>query len=158
MSHPVLWVEDDADNILLIGRAMGKAGLGRPAIARDGREAVDYLSGAERFANRDAYPFPTFILMDLKLPKMTGLEVLQWIRAQPGIRRVPVIMFTSSQERSDIDRAYALGANAYLSKSVDHVRLVETLKSVRAFWMDLNLNPSTPVHESATTAPGMGLP
>src|SRR6185436_11152458 len=156
MSNTVLWVEDDADDVLLIGRALRKAGLDQPALARDGREAVAYLSGDGKYADRAAHPFPSLILLDLKLPKMSGFEVLRWIRERPEVCRVPVVMFTSSRERADIDRAYDLGANGYLIKSVDHDDLVEALKRVRKFWLDLNINPARPVHEIAIPIPEVG--
>ena len=156
MSHTVLWVEDDEDDVLLISRAIRKAGLAPPALVRDGREAVGYLSGSGKFADRLAHPFPSIILLDLKLPKMSGFEVLRWIRERPEVCRVPVIMFTSSSEMADVDRAYALGANAYLLKSVDHEDLVEALKRVHAFWLDLNLPPSLPLHEIDAFVPGLG--
>jgi CheY-like chemotaxis protein len=154
MNTRILWVEDDADDVLLIGRALRKAGLEQPALARDGREAVAYLAGSGPFADRSMYPFPTLVLLDLKLPKLSGFEVLQWIREHEETSRIPVVMFTSSKEGSDIDRAYSLGANAYLLKSVDHEHLVEALKRVKAFWLDLNLNPSAPRHEIAALALG----
>lgn len=152
MSHTMLWVEDDADDVLLIGRAIMKAGLPYPALVRDGREAVEYLSGSGKYADRLAHPFPSIILLDLKLPRMSGFEVLSWIRERPELRRIPVIMFTSSREKIDVDRAYELGANAYLLKSLDHADLVEALKRVHAFWLDLNLHPSLPVHEVGVQA------
>ncbi|HLY76215.1 MAG TPA: response regulator [Planctomycetota bacterium] len=151
----ILWVEDDADDVLLITRAIQKAGLAQPALARDGREAVDYLSGSGKYADRNAFPFPSIILLDLKLPKMSGFEVLQWIRQHPNFCRIPVIMFTSSRERIDVDRAYKLGANAYLLKSVDHRDLVEALKRLRAFWMDLALHPTLSVQASGVTVPSV---
>ncbi len=149
MKRRVLWVEDDADDVLLIGRAIHKAGFDQPALVRDGREAVDYLSGSGKYADRNAHPFPSLVLLDLKLPKMSGFEVLQWIRERPEVCRVPVVMFTSSSEKADIDRAYDLGANGYLLKSVDHEDLVEAIKRVRNFWLDLNVNPGRPIHEIA---------
>jgi len=149
MNVPVLWVEDDADDVLLIGRAIRKAGLDQPSLVRDGAEAVAYLSGSEKYADRVAYPLPALILLDLKLPRMSGFEVLSWIRQRSEIRRLPVVMFTSSREACDIDRAYGLGANAYLLKSVDHDDLVEALRRVRAFWLELNLNPTPHIPESA---------
>jgi CheY-like chemotaxis protein len=158
MNHTILWVEDDADDAFLIGRAIKKAGLEQPMLVTDGGEAVAYLSGTGTFSDRSAHPIHSLILLDLKLPKMSGFEVLQWIRGNPELRRIPVIMFTSSKAETDIDRAYDLGANAYLLKSVDHEDLVEALKRLRDFWMDLNLNPSTPVHEVAATAPNLRFP
>jgi CheY-like chemotaxis protein len=151
----VLWVEDDADDVFLIGRAIRKAGLCQPTLVRDGGEAVAYLSGSGPYADRSVYPLPKLILLDLKLPKMSGFEVLSWIRERSQVRRLPVVMFTSSNEACDIDRAYGLGANAYLTKSVDHQHLVEALRCVRAFWLDLNLNPTPRVAEFALL-PGAG--
>jgi CheY-like chemotaxis protein len=153
MTAKILWVEDDPDDVLLIGRAIRKAGLEPPALVRDGGEAVAYLSGSGRYADRGVHPFPTLILLDLKLPRMSGFEVLRWIREHDQTSRVPVVIFTSSRERMDIDRAYTLGANAYLLKSVDHEHLVDALRRVGAFWMDLNLNPSGPDREIAASAP-----
>ncbi len=149
MISPVLWVEDDANDAFLIGRAIRKAGLEQPNLVTDGAEAVAYLSGTGIYADRDLYPFPSLVLLDLKLPKMSGFEVLQWIRKHPASRRLPVIIFTSSNTAMDIDRAYDLGANAYLLKSVDHTDLVEALRRLRAFWLELNLHPSIPSHEVA---------
>jgi CheY-like chemotaxis protein len=157
MNHSILWVEDDGDDAVLIGRAIKKAGLDQPMLVTDGGEAVAYLSGTGKYSDRAAHPMPSLVLLDLKLPRMSGFEVLQWIRERQDLRRIPVIMFTSSKEKTDIDRAYDLGANAYLLKSVDHEDLVEALKRLRAFWLDLNLNPSTAVRESAGTAAGKGL-
>ncbi len=156
MSKPVLWVEDDENDVFLIGRAIRKAGLAQPNLVRDGVEAVAYLSGAGPYVDRDAHPFPSIVLLDLKLPKMSGFEVLRWIRERPEIRRVPVIMFTSSSERADVDRAYDLGANGYLLKSVDHEDLVMALKRLRDFWLDLNLNPTRPIQEVAASGSGPG--
>lgn len=152
MNATILWVEDDPDDVLLIGRAIRKAGLDQPALARDGQEAVEYLSGSGKFSDRTAYPFPSLILLDLKLPKKSGFEVLQWLRARQETCRIPVVMFTSSRERVDVDRAYELGANAYLLKSVDHEDLVEALKRVQNFWLALNLNPSIPTPQEAAPA------
>jgi CheY-like chemotaxis protein len=154
MSGKILWVEDDPDDVLLIGRAIRKSGLDQPVLVRDGREALAYLSGSGPYADRSLHPFPTLVLLDVKLPKMSGFEMLQWIREHEVTSRVPVLMFTSSKERADVDRAYRLGANAYLLKSVDHEQLVESLRRVRAFWLELNLNPSVPSHEIAASAQG----
>lgn len=150
MSAKILWVEDDPDDVLLIGRAIRKAGLEPPALVRDGGEAVAYLSGSGPYADRGVHPFPAIVLLDLKLPRMSGFEVLQWIRSHDETCRVPVVMFTSSREGTDIDRAYRLGANAYLLKSVDHDHLVETLRRLRAFWLELNLHPGQPSRKSGS--------
>lgn len=157
MNATMLWVEDDLDDVFLIERAIQKAGLGRPRLARDGDEAVAYLSGSGAYADRSVHPFPSLVLLDLKLPKRSGFEVLRWIRRTPEISRTPVVMFTSSNQRSDVDRAYELGANAYLLKAVDHPDLVQALKAVSAFWLELNLSPTIPLQEPAAGGPEPGL-
>jgi CheY-like chemotaxis protein len=134
----ILWVEDDQNDIVLVGRAMAKVGMGSPAIARDGQEALDYLSGLGEFADRSRHPLPRLLLLDLKLPRRSGLEVLQWLRSQPELRRIPVLIFTSSKETSDVHRAYDLGANAYLVKPVDMNHLLELLRKVQKFWLEAN--------------------
>jgi len=156
MNTTILWIEDDPDDVLLIGRAIRKAGLDQPSLVRDGREAVAYLSGTGPYSDRSVHPFPALILLDLKLPKMSGFEVLQWVRGHEATSRIPVVMFTSSKERADVDRAYDQGANAYLVKSVDHDDLVETLRRFRSFWLELNLNPTWPGHATAVAAPVPG--
>jgi CheY-like chemotaxis protein len=106
-----------------------------------GDEAVAYLSGEGRFADREAYPFPVLVLLDLKLPRRSGLEVLGWIRSQPGLKRLPIVVLTSSKESIDINRAYDLGANSYLVKPVGFDSLLELVKSLEVYWMMLNQNP-----------------
>jgi len=136
----VLLVEDDADDVLLMRRAVKKAGL--PDLLKvvdDGDEAVAYLSGDGDPAG--AAP-PSFVLLDLKIPKRSGFEVLAWIRSRPGLRRVPVIVLTSSNDKNDVDRAYELGANAYLIKPAAYNDLVELLKAVATFWILWNTFPS----------------
>jgi CheY-like chemotaxis protein len=139
---PILLVEDDADDVALITRAFRRANLANPVkVARDGEEAVEYLSGAGPFADRNSSPLPVLILLDLKVPRRTGHEVLEWIKAQDGLRRIPVAVLTSSRERRDVDRAYDLGANAYLVKPVDFEELLRMVRSLHLFWLMLNEPP-----------------
>ena len=139
---PILLVEDGEDDILLMQRAFAKTQLANPVqVATDGDQAIAYLSGAREFADRDTYPLPVLVLLDLKLPRRSGLEVLEWIRAQPGLRRLPVAMLTSSKESADINRAYDLGANAYLVKPVNFESLMEVVKALKLFWLILNESP-----------------
>jgi len=145
MDGTLLWVEDDQNDIHLVGRAMAKVGMGSPTLARDGQEALDYLSGKGEFADRTLHPLPTLIMLDLKLPKRSGLEVLQWLRSQEGLRRIPVLIFTSSKETADVNRAYDLGANAYLVKPVDMKVLLEILRQILEFWIGTNRFPSVQV-------------
>lgn len=135
----MLLVEDDPNDILLIQRAFAKACLVNPLkVVRDGEQAVAYLSGTGDFSDRSRYPLPSLILLDLKLPRKSGLEVLEWLRQQPVLKQTPVIVLTSSKESSDVSRAYDLGANSYLVKPVGFEGLLELVKSIGMYWMILN--------------------
>ena len=141
----MLLVEDDPNDILLIQRAFAKASLVNPLkIVRDGEEALNYLAGTGEFADRGKHPVPSLILLDLKLPRRSGLEVLQWLRDQPGLSHIPVIVLTSSKESSDINRAYSLGANSYLVKPVGFEGLLEMVKTIGMYWMIMNKGPEAP--------------
>ena len=140
--HVILVVEDDPNDVLLIQRAFGKARILNPVrTVSNGDEAVAYLSGEGPYADREAYPFPILVLLDLKLPRRSGLEVLGWIRSHPGLKRLPIVVLTSSKESVDINRAYDLGANSYLVKPVGFDSLLELVKSLEVYWMMLNQNP-----------------
>ena len=97
--------------------------------ANHGDEAVEYLSGKGKFSDRNAHPLPALILMDIKMPRRSGLEVLQWMRADPGCKRIPVIMVSSSPLQADMNRAYELGVNAYLIKPLAYLQVAEMLKN-----------------------------
>ncbi len=136
-AHAILLVEDNEDDILLIERAFHKANVANPlVVVRDGEEAVAYLS------NLDGNPIPELVLLDLKLPRKDGFEVLEWLRAQPVLRRLPVVVLTSSGETPDIDRAYDLGANSYLVKPVGFEALLDMVKTLGLYWLLLNRKPS----------------
>ena len=140
-----LLVEDDPDHVLLIQRAFAKAGLVNPLrIVRDGEEALDYLAGRGAFADRSRHPLPSLVLLDIKLPKRSGLEVLEWLRGQETFRTTPVVMLTSSGESNDISRAYALGVNSYLIKPVLFDDLLAMVKSAGMYWMILNRSAESP--------------
>ena len=114
----ILLVEDDYNDILLIQRAFRKAEIQQSMLqVTDGDEAIAYLSGEGQYTDRQTYPIPSLILLDLKLPRRSGLEVLAWIRQQTKLKRLLVVVLTSSQENSDLNRAYDLGANSYLSSA-----------------------------------------
>src|SRR5581483_1794343 len=101
-------------------RAFAKANVPNPLIiVGDGDAAIAYLAGVDGYADRTRFPLPALVLLDLKLPRRSGLEVLEWIRKQPGVRRIPVVVLTSSRQRPDVDCAYDLGANSYLVKPVE---------------------------------------
>jgi CheY-like chemotaxis protein len=139
---PILLVEDSPDDALLIQRAFRKANLANPVQhVRDGEEAVAYLSGAPPWSDREEYPLPVFMLLDLKLPRRSGLEVLEWVRREPTLKRLPVVVLTSSRESVDVNRAYDLGVNSYLTKPVGFEALLEMVKNVNLYWLVLNEHP-----------------
>jgi CheY-like chemotaxis protein len=140
----ILLVEDNEDDILFVRRAFRQAKLSNPLhVVEDGDSAVAYLAGEGEYADRATHPLPTLILLDLKLPRRSGLEVLQWLRAQPGIGRIPVVMLTSSRQSADVNRAYDLGANGYLSKPVDFDGLLEMVKTIGVYWLVMSELPSS---------------
>src|SRR6516162_8868594 len=125
-SAVILLVEDQVDDILLLQRAFERAFLKNPVqVVRSGEEAMAYLSGTGKYSNRAEYPLPILILLDLKLPCTDGFQVLSWIRQQNGIRGLPVVVLTSSNDKADVARAYRLGANTYFVKEVDFNNSVE---------------------------------
>ena len=138
----ILHVEDDPNDVLLVERAFKKwqsATVVRSVI--DGDEAVAYLTGEESFTDRARNPFPDVVLLDLKMPRKSGLELLTWIRQQTQFKRLPVVVFTSSKHEQDINRAYDLGANSYLVKPVGFDALLETMKQLQCYWGTLNQAP-----------------
>jgi CheY-like chemotaxis protein len=143
-STTILVVEDDANDVLLIRRAFRKAEILNPLqVASDGDAAVDYLAGRPPFDDRDQHPLPVLVLLDLKLPRRSGLEVLEWLRKQPGLKRLPVVVLTSSRETRDVNRAYDLGASSYLVKPVGFDTLLDMVKSVHHYWFALSEKPET---------------
>ncbi len=132
----VLIVEDEADDRDLLARAFKRAGIDVPLrFAKDGDEAVDYLEGVVADASR-ASPF--IILLDLKLPRRSGFEVLEWVKQSARLRRIPVIILTSSRESIDLERAYDLGANSYLVKPARPEALRQMVEQINAYWLGLN--------------------
>jgi CheY-like chemotaxis protein len=127
----ILHVEDDANDAFLVGHAFKKeAPQVRVAVVTDGREAQEYLAGKGRHEGKAA---PDLVLMDLKLPRMTGLEVLEWMKSREELRRLPVFILSSSSEKSDVERANALGVNGYFSKQGTIQGLVEVVRALIAF-------------------------
>ncbi len=138
----ILIVEDREDDILVMRKAFERASVGNPIqIVRDGEEAVAYLSGEGKYANRAEYPLPILILLDLKLPRMDGFEVLTWIRQQEGIRGLPVVVLTSSSQLRDVNRAYDLGANSFFVKEIDFQGSVDLSKLLQGYWLKKALTP-----------------
>ena len=141
----ILLVEDNPDDVLLIKRAFKKAGLPHALqVASHGEDAVDYLAGDGGYADREKHPFPSLMLLDLQLPRRSGHEVLEWLRAQEDLRRLPVVVLTSSREPADINRAYDLGANSYLVKPVSFDALLEMVQVLERYWIVLAERPEAP--------------
>ena len=139
----ILLAEDDPNDVLLIQRALQRSHIANPLqVVRDGADAVAYLNGDLQYADRERYPLPVLLLMDLKMPRKSGLEVLEWLRQQTGgLRRLPVVVLTSSNQSLDINRAYDLGANSYLVKPAGFDSLLELVKNLEMYWLILNEKP-----------------
>ena len=134
----ILQVEDEEHDVIFFRLAAETAGLNNPVqVARDGREAIDYLSGARKFADRVQFPLPGIVLLDLKLPQVPGLDVLKFIRSQPHLAKVVVLVFSSSDHDSDIEAAYALGANSYIVKPANPSELNRAVELIKAYWLRL---------------------
>lgn len=142
----ILLVEDNPDDEALTLRALRKNNISnRVVVARDGVEALDYLFGTGAHAGRDPHDPPQVVLLDLKLPKLNGLDVLQRMRADPRTRLQPVVILTTSNEDRDILSSYELGANSYIRKPVDFVQFMEAVRQLGLYWLVLNMPP--PRHE-----------
>lgn len=141
-SDVFLLIEDDSNDQVLIRRSFQKAPTTtRVVVANDGDEALSYLSGIGNFSDRERFPLPCVILLDLKLPRRSGLEVLAWVRKYTPLRQVPVIILTSSYQEEDVRSAYDLGANSYLVKPVDLDDLETMMARVAEYWTALNHPP-----------------
>jgi two-component system response regulator len=138
----ILLLEDNPSDIDLTRRVLeGVRIVGDVVVAEDGKEALDYLWGTGAYAGRDTAAMPALVLLDLKLPKISGLEVLRRIRADPRTRRQPVVILTTSREENDVAAAYDLGVNSYLRKPVDSRQFVHTVEQLGAYWLVLNEPP-----------------
>jgi len=141
-SRVILLVEDNPSDIDLARRALHKSRIANDLVAtEDGREALDYLFGAGAHAGRDISDLPAVVLLDLKLPRIDGLEVLRRIRADERTRRLPVVILTSSKEERDMAAGYDLGANSYIVKPVDFAQFAEAVRQLGLYWLVLNEAP-----------------
>jgi CheY-like chemotaxis protein len=144
-NQPILLVEDDENDIMLLQRAFRRAAIINPLqVVRHGDDAVAYLEGTGAFADRALHPLPVLMLLDLKLPRRTGLEVLRWVKERTGLKRIPIVVLTSSKNDDDVNRAYELGANSYVVKPVSFETLLELVKSLELYWLVLNERPNLP--------------
>ena len=147
-SKAMLLVEDNEDDVFLMKRALKGAQIVNPLqVVEDGQQAVEYLSGTGKYSDREKHPFPAVVFLDLKLPMKGGLEVLEWIRKREDFENMVVLVLTSSNEPSDLNRAYKLGANSYLVKPPTAMQLLELAKACKWYWLEFNR------YEGPATAP-----
>ena len=139
----ILVVEDDPNDLFFLKRAFSavQAKCLMQAVG-DGAEAIDYLRGVDDYADRRRFPLPALILMDLKMPRVDGFEFLSWLRREPGVKLIPVVVFSSSNLPHDVKRAYDLGANSFVVKVQDSTMLPETLQTLASYWLEICETPS----------------
>lgn len=138
----VLVLEDEPADVFLLRRAFSKSRMPIDLhFVRDGQEAIHYLGGEGKYADRLANPLPDFILLDIKTPKLTGFEVLRWLRQQPGLKRLPVSILSSSSLKLDVNRAYELGANSFLIKPQEPADLADLITQLEGYWFERNQGP-----------------
>jgi two-component system, response regulator len=146
----ILLVEDNSSDIDLTRRALEKARIvNRLVVVSDGQEALDYLFGTGDHQGRDTSDLPSLTLLDLKLPKMSGLDVLRTIRNEACTRRLPVVILTSSRQEQDLAASYDLGVNSYIRKPVDFEQFVHSVVQLGLYWLVLNEEPPTVCNESS---------
>lgn len=147
----ILLVEDDPNDVLLLKRAFEKADLQSSLhIVNNGDQAIEYLKGQGTYSDRQRFPSPFLLLLDLKMPGTDGFEVLQWVRSQAELKRLLVVVLTSSNVQADVDRAYELGANSYLVKPVGFNEMVHLIQRFEIYWTEMNRTPSAPASSDAT--------
>jgi CheY-like chemotaxis protein len=143
LNRTILLVEDNEDDVFMMNRAFKKAQITNPIqLVGDGHSAIQYLSGEGPYADRQQFPFPALVLLDLKLPIKTGHEVLQWIRSKPEFNMLLVVVLTTSAENVDVESAYRFGANSYLVKPPSAEALLEMVMALKLYWLEFNEVPS----------------
>jgi CheY-like chemotaxis protein len=132
----VLLVEDDDNDVILVKHTLKKARIQNPLqVVSDGEEAVEYLKGDGKYEDRDCWPLPELIVMDIKMPRLSGFDVLEWLKGNGGpLRRIPIVIVSSSDNPDDINRAYELGANAYMVKPMDSRGVEHLFQSITHYW------------------------
>jgi CheY-like chemotaxis protein len=141
----ILLAEDDPGDILLIQRAFRRVGQrDLLKLVHDGDEAIHYLSGCGIYSNRERFPLPFMLLLDLKMLGTNGFDVLEWVRAQPEFKRLLIVVLTSSNHQADVDRAYELGANSYLVKPVEFSDVVNLIQRFEVYWTEMNRFQTSP--------------
>ena len=140
----ILIADDSEEDIILIRKAFEKADVPNPIFAvRNGAEAISYLKGQDRFSNRDEFPLPDLMLLDLKMPGEDCFDVLRWVREQPGLKSLRVVVLTSSDFIREVNEAYQLGANSFMVKPSDFQSFVELGKSISTYWLRQSRTPET---------------
>ena len=141
-AHTLLLVEDSPDDAFFLEYELKKTGIkAQVRVVQDGQEALDYLTGRGKYADRSEFPVPTVLLLDLKLPKVSGLEVLKELKADPRTRAVPVVVMTSSREQRDMVEGYQLGVNSYIQKPIDFGDFQTVIKDLGYYWLVVNQSP-----------------
>ena len=153
----ILQVEDDENDVFLLQVVFRKTGIECPLhVVRDGEALIQYLTGVGNYADRQKFPLPCLVLLDLNLPLKSGLEVLQWIRKHPDFKKMVVVVFSSSALPIDVERAYGLGANSYITKPMEIQKTMEIAQLLKGWWLGYNhfapigeaVNPRTPISEN----------
>jgi CheY-like chemotaxis protein len=151
----ILIAEDREDDVLLIRRCLARADIFNPIqVVHNGDEVINYLSPKGKFASRDEYPLPSLILLDLKMPRTDGFEVLRWIREHPALKALRIIVLTSSEDMRDVNEAYELGANSFLVKPMDFENFVEIGRFLRDYWLRTDKAPALFRPEQNKQTPG----
>jgi CheY-like chemotaxis protein len=138
----ILLAEDNDDDVIMMKRAFKKANFLNPLhVVEDGEQAIAYLKGEGKYASREEYPLPSLLLLDLKMPRKNGFDVLEWVRQQSGLSSLRVVVLTSSDEIRDVNRAYQLGANSFLVKPLDFSEFVRMTEALKGYWIWLSRAP-----------------
>jgi len=138
----VLIAEDVENDVQLLQRSFRQAGISTLMhVVRDGEECIAYLSGTGKYENREEFPLPDLLLLDLKMPRASGFDVLKWIRAQPSLSSLRVVVLTSSERIRDINHAYELGANSFLTKPLDFIDFTNTIQAMLKYWLERSKKP-----------------
>jgi CheY-like chemotaxis protein len=157
----ILVVEDRDEDLFMLQRAFSQLGFDTPVqYVRDGEQAIAYLRGKGRFVNRDEFPMPTVMLLDLKMPRKNGFEVLEWVQQQPDLTELRTIVLTTSEDIFEVHKAYRLGAASFLTKPLNFTEFKDAVQMVHNYWMMLNRPPNLqrPQKRSLTPPQGQNAP